>query len=85
MGINQFMINTFRGNSMTLMEEEARKYLMKFSSFRYWCSAEHDIDLHKYYESKKIGYDIGHDRAVVDWTIKIAKNFFYTHPSNNEK
>lgn len=29
-----------------------------------------EIERHKWYESEKAGYDIGWDRAAVDWLIK---------------
>lgn len=33
-------------------------------------SIEAEILLHKWYESEKVGRDIGWDRAVVDWTVR---------------
>lgn len=38
--------------------------------YRKWESMRRDILLHKWYESEKAGYDIGWDRAVIDWMIK---------------
>ena len=29
-----------------------------------------EIDKHKWYESEKVGYDIGFVKALFDWTIK---------------
>jgi hypothetical protein len=38
--------------------------------FRQWESIKHEILLHKWYESEKAGYDIGWERASVDWMIR---------------
>lgn len=38
--------------------------------YRRWEAMRRDILLHKWYESEKAGYDIGWDRAVIDWMIK---------------
>ncbi len=38
--------------------------------YRQWEAMRRDILQHKWFESEKAGYDIGWDRAVVDWMIK---------------
>jgi hypothetical protein len=38
--------------------------------FRQWEGMKQEILLHKWYESEKAGYDIGWERAAVDWMIK---------------
>ncbi len=38
--------------------------------FRKWEGIKQDILLHKWYESEKAGYDIGWERACVDWMIR---------------
>ena len=38
--------------------------------FRKWESMKQDIQRHKWCESEKAGYDIGWDRATVDWMIR---------------
>lgn len=42
--------------------------------FRQWEHMKEDILLHKWYESEKVGYDIGWERAAVDWMIKYGPN-----------
>ncbi len=37
--------------------------------FRQWDCIKQEIQLHKWYESEKAGYDIGWERAAVDWMI----------------
>jgi hypothetical protein len=36
---------------------------------REWEDMKREIALHKYYESEKVGHDIGWERATVDWMI----------------
>ena len=38
--------------------------------FRQWEDMKQEILLHKWYESERAGYDIGWERAAVDWMIK---------------
>ncbi len=40
--------------------------------FRQWEDIKHEIQLHKWYESEKAGYDIGWERATVDWMIRFG-------------
>jgi hypothetical protein len=34
-----------------------------------WQDIKHEIELHKWYESEKAGYDIGWDRAAASWQV----------------
>jgi len=38
--------------------------------FRQWENIKQEILRHKWFESEKAGYDIGWERAAVDWMIK---------------
>jgi len=38
--------------------------------FREWERMRQDILAHKWYESEKAGYDIGWEKASVDWMIR---------------
>jgi len=38
--------------------------------YRFLISMRDEIDRHKWIESEKVGYDIGLQRAIVDWTLK---------------
>lgn len=40
---------------------------------RHWETIKQDILLHKWYESEKAGYDIGWERASVDWLIRFGQ------------
>lgn len=35
--------------------------------FKEWKRMKHEIMVHKWIESEKVGYDIGWDRASMDW------------------
>lgn len=37
-----------------------------------WQEMKREILLHKWYESERAGYDIGFDRAAVDWMIRFG-------------
>ncbi|MFH0880395.1 MAG: DUF4032 domain-containing protein [Lentisphaerota bacterium] len=41
---------------------------------RQWEDIKHEILLHKWYESEKAGFDIGWERAAVDWMIRFGNN-----------
>ncbi len=40
--------------------------------FRQWNSIKEDILRHKWYESEKAGYDIGWEKASVDWMVRFG-------------
>lgn len=40
--------------------------------FRQWEDMKKEILLHKWYESEKAGYDIGWERAAVDWMVRFG-------------
>lgn len=40
--------------------------------FREWDQIKREILDHKWYESEKAGYDIGWERASVDWLIRFG-------------
>ena len=43
-----------------------------------WQTIKHEIELHKWYESERAGYDIGWDRAAASWQMH------YGRPQNKE-
>lgn len=40
--------------------------------YRQWEEMKREIQLHKWYESEKAGYDIGWERAAIDWMIRFG-------------
>lgn len=43
------------------------------SLFRHWNGIKEDILRHKWYESEKAGYDIGWEKASVDWMVRYGR------------
>ena len=43
-----------------------------------------EILKHKWIESEKQGYDIGFDKALLDWMINHRKNWLKKYNENNE-
>lgn len=48
------------------------RWLRNTLLFRQWEGMKNEILLHKWYESEKAGYDIGWERAAVDWMIRFG-------------
>lgn len=42
---------------------------------KYRAAVRKEIERHKWFESEKAGYDIGWDRAAVDWMIRFGPHF----------
>jgi hypothetical protein len=42
---------------------------------RRWRAMKQDVLLHKWYESERAGRDIGWDRALVDWNLRVRSDF----------
>ncbi|MFH0982920.1 MAG: hypothetical protein V2A79_15470 [Planctomycetota bacterium] len=52
--------------------ESAELWVRKTLLFRRWEKIRRDIEAHKWLESEKVGYDIGWDRAAVDWLVRFG-------------
>lgn len=51
-------------------DSSADQWVRTTRLFRKWEDMKQEIQLHKWYESEKAGYDIGWERATVDWMIR---------------
>jgi hypothetical protein len=40
-----------------------------------------EINRHKWFESEKVGYDIGFDRAAEDWLRRFSRDWMKLHPT----
>jgi len=47
----------------------------KTSLYREFLAMKEEINKHKWYESEKVGYDIGFPRALIDWTLKFKSKW----------
>lgn len=45
-------------------------WLRQTALYRVWSDMKQEILLHKWYESERAGFDIGWDRAAVDWMVR---------------
>lgn len=50
--------------------EQDESWVRSTLIFRKWEETKENILVHKWLESEKAGYDIGWERACVDWMIK---------------
>jgi len=48
-------------------------WIQATSLFRQWNSIKEEILRHKWYESEKAGYDIGWEKASVDWMVRYGR------------
>lgn len=44
--------------------------------FHLWNEIKQEIALHKWYESEKVGHDIGWDKAETDWRIHHSREYY---------
>ncbi len=51
-------------------KNEVDPWVRKTLLFRQWEQIRTEIETHKWYESERAGYDIGWERAAVDWMIR---------------
>ena len=45
----------------------------------------HEVEKHKWFESEKVGYDIGGNAAMLDWMRKYRKTWNRMWAENNKK
>lgn len=51
----------------------ADRWVKNTRLFREWEEMKQEIMVHKWYESEKVGHDIGWERAAVDWLIRFGR------------
>ena len=49
------------------------EWARKTSLFREWQEMKEDVLRHKWFESEKAGHDVGWDRALVDYNLRIRR------------
>jgi hypothetical protein len=57
------------------MNDDAKKMVMNSSLYREFLAEREEILRHKWLESEKAGYDIGFERALLDWIVKHRSNW----------
>lgn len=43
---------------------------MEILLYSFFIAMKSEIERHKWYESEKVGYDVGYEFALVDWCMK---------------
>ena len=54
---------------------DSKSIVMNSARYREFLAEREEILRHKWIESEKVGYDIGFERALLDWIIKHRSNW----------
>ena len=57
------------------MSGDSREIVMNSALYREFLAEREEILRHKWLESEKVGYDIGFERALLDWIVKHRSNW----------
>jgi hypothetical protein len=57
------------------MSSDSREMVMNSALYREFLAERDEILRHKWLESEKQGYDIGFERALLDWIVKHRSNW----------
>ena len=57
------------------MSSDSREMVMNSALYREFLAERDEILRHKWLESEKQGYDIGFERALLDWIVKYRSNW----------
>ena len=52
------------------MSADSKEMVMNSALYREFLAEREEILRHKWIESEKLGYDIGFERALLDWIVK---------------
>ena len=67
-----------RGSAMSdkrEMSSDSRDMVMNSALYREFLAEREEILRHKWLESEKLGYDIGFERALLDWIVRHRSNW----------
>jgi hypothetical protein len=57
------------------MNPDSKSMVMNSALYREFLAEREEILRHKWLESEKAGYDIGFERALLDWIVKHRSNW----------
>lgn len=57
------------------MNADSKEIVMNSALYREFLAEREEILRHKWIESEKVGYDIGFERALLDWIVKHRSNW----------
>jgi len=69
---------TFEVNAVSEKNEsnsESKQIVMNSALYREFLAEREEILRHKWLESEKAGYDVGFERALLDWIVKHRSNW----------
>jgi hypothetical protein len=74
------MVRVEEGDANTLSEKhemnaDSKEMVMNSALYREFLAEREEILRHKWLESEKAGYDIGFERALLDWIVKHRSNW----------
>lgn len=59
----------------TESNSESKQIVMNSALYREFLAEREEILRHKWLESEKAGYDVGFERALLDWIVKHRSNW----------
>ena len=57
------------------MSSDSKEMVMNSALYREFLAEREEILRHKWIESEKLGYDIGFERALLDWIVRHRSNW----------
>ena len=57
------------------MSSESKEMVMNSALYREFLAEREEILRHKWIDSEKLGYDIGFERALLDWIVRHRSNW----------
>ena len=57
------------------MSSDSKEMVMNSALYREFLAEREEILRHKWLESEKVGFDIGFERALLDWIVKHRSNW----------
>ena len=57
------------------MSSDSKEMVMNSALYREFLAEREEILRHKWLESEKLGYDIGFERALLDWIVRHRSNW----------
>jgi hypothetical protein len=57
------------------MSVDSKPTVMSSALYREFLAEGEEISRHKWLESEKVGYDVGFERALLEWIVKYRSNW----------
>lgn len=61
--------------SVNILSMDNESLLKNTALYKKFLAIRRDVELNKYYLSQKLGYDVGYEKALVDWALKYREKF----------